>query len=429
MDANPASEPARSDWHATFDAIQDGICLLDRKGRILQCNRTMRELIRLDQESPQGHRCLEALSGRADYLPECPFQRMLATGKRETTELCLRDRWFEAVADPLQNSDGAIVGAVHILHDVTARKLAEAVLKASEERFRLSFDNASIGKSLTHPDGRLLRVNEALCNMLGYTRAELEVMEFAAITHPDDLEETHAYMRSLLAGECATCRFEKRYFHKDGHIVWADVNTMLLRDADTGAPLHLITQVVDITEHKRAETELREQVVRYRNLANSGSALIWTAGTDKLCTHFNEPWLRFTGRTMEQELGNGWAEGVHPDDFDRCLQTYVTAFDRREPFEMEYRLRHASGEYRWLSDLGTPTYDSEGRFTGYLGHCFDITEQKQALIRVQGQLEELQRWYAAMLGREERIQELKREVNALCSALQQEVRYPSQATP
>ena len=93
---------------------------------------------------------------------------------------------------------------------------------------------------------------------------------------------------------------------------------------------------------------LRENEQHFRTLANGGSALIWTADVDKLCTYFNEPWLKFTGRTMEQEYGNGWAEGVHPEDFDNCLNIYVTAFDKREAFSMEYRLRHADGSYRWI---------------------------------------------------------------------------------
>ncbi|MBA4384882.1 MAG: hypothetical protein C0410_09105, partial [Anaerolinea sp.] len=106
-------------------------------------------------------------------------------------------------------------------------------------------------------------------------------------------------------------------------------------------------------------------------------ALIWTAGTDNLCNYFNLPWLRFTGRTLEQELGNGWTEGVHPDDVDRCLQIYGNAFDKREKFDMEFRVLHASGEYRWIQDMGTPSYNSSGEFVGYIGHCFDITERKK----------------------------------------------------
>jgi len=132
----------------------------------------------------------------------------------------------------------------------------------------------------------------------------------------------------------------------------------------------------DISERKKSEIELNENEVQYRNLANSGRALLWKSGTDKLCTYFNEPWLKFTGRTLEQELGNGWAEGIHPEDFNDCLQTHVTSFDDRKPFEMEYRLRHASGEYRWIKDMGTPNYNSKGEFIGYIGHCFDITNQK-----------------------------------------------------
>ena len=131
---------------------------------------------------------------------------------------------------------------------------------------------------------------------------------------------------------------------------------------------------------RETQASLQESEHHFRTLANCGTALIWTSGTDKLCNYFNEPWLRYTGRTLEQELGNGWAEGVHPDDFDRCLNIFVSHFDRREAFSMEYRLRKANGEYGWILDLGNPRYDSEGNFTGYIGYCYDITERRQAEI-------------------------------------------------
>jgi PAS domain S-box-containing protein len=134
----------------------------------------------------------------------------------------------------------------------------------------------------------------------------------------------------------------------------------------------------DITERMRTEETQRENEAKFKSLANNGMALIWMAGLDKLCFYFNEPWLNFTGRTLEQEHGNGWAEGVHPDDFDECFRIYVSAFDKQEKFDMDYRLRHNSGEYRWIKDMGTPNYNSKGEFIGYIGHCFDITEQKRA---------------------------------------------------
>ncbi len=122
--------------------------------------------------------------------------------------------------------------------------------------------------------------------------------------------------------------------------------------------------------------ELQESEQHFRNLANGGSTLIWTSGLDQGCNYFNEPWLRFTGRRLDDELGSGWTEGVHPDDLATCLATYQSAFGARRPFSMEYRLRRADGEYRWLRDDGNPRFDSKGRFLGYIGFCVDITEQK-----------------------------------------------------
>src|SRR3569833_1661370 len=109
-------------------------------------------------------------------------------------------------------------------------------------------------------------------------------------------------------------------------------------------------------------------------MANSAPVLIWIAGVDKLCYFFNAGWLKFTGRTLEQEYGNGWAEGVHPDDLERCLDIYITAFDARQEFKMEYRLRRHDGMYQWLLDNGVPRYAEDGTFAGYIGSCMVIDE-------------------------------------------------------
>jgi PAS domain S-box-containing protein len=132
----------------------------------------------------------------------------------------------------------------------------------------------------------------------------------------------------------------------------------------------------ELIESKRVEETLRESEERFRNLADTAPVLIWISGTDKLCTFFNKPWLDFTGRTMEEELGNGWAEGVHPDDYSRCLETYVTSFEARESFKMDYRLRRYDGEYRWVLDQGIPQFSPNGDFIGYIGSCIDITERR-----------------------------------------------------
>lgn len=136
----------------------------------------------------------------------------------------------------------------------------------------------------------------------------------------------------------------------------------------------LARQAAELIERLRSEAALREE--RFRLLADQAPVLIWMSDSDKLCTWFNKPWLEFVGRTMEQELGNGWFESVHPGDFGRRRQTYAAAFAVRRPFSMEYRLKRRDGEYRWMLDNGIPRYGANGEFAGYIGSCTDINDRK-----------------------------------------------------
>lgn len=136
---------------------------------------------------------------------------------------------------------------------------------------------------------------------------------------------------------------------------------------------------------KKERIEISKAKELYLKIFEEFPALIWRSRLDKLCDYFNKTWLEFTERTMEQEFGNGWAEGVHPDDFNTCLQIYVTAFDKREPFLMEYRMKNRHGEYRWIRDFGRPFYDLDDSFLGYIGSCYDVTaikDNEQRLIEL-----------------------------------------------
>uniref|UniRef100_A0A7S3LGT4 histidine kinase n=1 Tax=Amphora coffeiformis TaxID=265554 RepID=A0A7S3LGT4_9STRA len=138
-------------------------------------------------------------------------------------------------------------------------------------------------------------------------------------------------------------------------------------------------------ELKLKQLEISTAKELYLKIFEDFPALIWRSRLDKLCDYFNRTWLEWTGHTMEQEYGNGWTKGIHPDDYEFCLETYVKAFDAHEPFYMEYRLVDKHGEYRWIGDHGRPFYDLDGTFLGYIGSCYDITENKmnqQKLVKL-----------------------------------------------
>jgi len=142
--------------------------------------------------------------------------------------------------------------------------------------------------------------------------------------------------------------------------------------------LHLIPPESRTSDAQLAEVKgaLRETEELFRWVANTAPVMVWMSGVDKRCNYFNQHWLQFTGKSLECELGNGWAEGVHPEDLGPCLDTYTKSFDLREPFRMEYRLRRYDGEYRWILDSGVPIFNADGSFAGYIGSAFDVTESK-----------------------------------------------------
>jgi PAS domain S-box-containing protein len=182
--------------------------------------------------------------------------------------------------------------------------------------------------------------------------------------------------------------------------------------------------VRNVSDRKRAEQSVRESDDRFRAMADSAPVLLWMSGVDGLCNFFNQTWLRFTGRPLERELGNGWAEGVHPEDFQRCMHVYMDAFVARHSFAMTYRLRNADGEYRWLLDQGRPRFDPDGSFLGFIGSCVDVTEERltrEALGRLNEDLEGHGRRRTAQL------EVANRELEAFAYSVSHDLRAPLRA--
>jgi two-component system CheB/CheR fusion protein len=247
-----------------------------------------------------------------------------------------------------------------------------AELEEERQQYLDLYDFAPVGYCTLSEQGQIAATNLTATAMLGITRDNLIGQQIISFICDDDQRTFAREMKKLFATKAAqSC--ELRMKNTDGVQFWACLEFVLNPRNDFPVCRVVIS---DITDRKKAEIALAESELHFRNLSNSGQALIWTSKEDTLCDYFNEPWLDFTGRTLEQELGKGWIEGVHAEDLDRCIDTYVTAFDRHEPFSMEYRLRHVSGEFRWLVDQGTPRFNSQGAFVGYIGHCLDITPRK-----------------------------------------------------
>ena len=203
-----------------------------------------------------------------------------------------------------------------------------------------------------------------------------EIEEFRRRIYPED--------RELVWKAVADARQNRKPFiaefrvlHLDGTVRWVTERGQFYYGGN-GDAVRMLGMAVDITERKQAEQVLREGEERFRVVANTAPVMIWMSGTDKLCTYVNQSWLEFTGRPLQAELGKGWVESVHPEDVRRCMHTYTQAFDRRESFHMEYRLRRHDGEYRWLSDIGVPRFNPDHSFAGYIGSATDVTERKLA---------------------------------------------------
>ncbi|MBE9126820.1 MULTISPECIES: PAS domain S-box protein [unclassified Coleofasciculus] len=309
-------------------------------------------------------------------------------------------------------------------------KHPEAALYESEERFRSAFKYAAIGMALVALDGRWLKLNRSLCKLLGYSQQELLAITFQYITHPDDLDADLNYVEQLLSGKISHYQMEKRYFHKQGRIIWILLSGSLVRDRES-QPLYFIAQIQDISDRKQAETALKrakdeleirveertaqlrqaleqlqlesaerkksaealhESEQRYRSLVTATSQLVWITDPEGR-TRGTSGWQAITGQNPEEAQGFGWVEVIHPDDRERTLKDWTEAIASKSLYETEYRLRTKGGSYRDFFARGVPILEADGSIKEWVGTSTDITDRKQA-EEAQRKSEELYRTFA-----------------------------------
>jgi PAS domain S-box-containing protein len=380
--AETALRESEARYRQLFEAESDAIFLVNLEtGRFVDANESALRLYGYSREE-----CLRL--GVADISAEPERSReAVATGKR-TVPL----RWHrkkDGTPFPVEIAGSYFESGGHPMHvaairDITERYQAEAALRDSETRYRLLAENGTdVIWLLDLGSQRFTYVSPSVERLRGYTAAEVMQQTLAEVMTPESYQMVAAALPVRLAAFAAGDESVRTQTHeicqgrRDGSRLQTEVVTTLITD-ERGRVTHIQGVTRDITERKRAAVALRESEVHFRTLADSGQALVWTSGLDQQCNYFNQPWLDFTGRTLAQEQGSGWTEGVHPDDLERCVQTYRAAFERRERFSMDYRLRRFDGEYRWFQDNGTPRFNHQGEFVGYIGHCLDITERRAA---------------------------------------------------
>ncbi len=224
-------------------------------------------------------------------------------------------------------------------------------------------------------DGRYLLWNRAMERLSGLSAEEV-IGQRATELFPFLLEiGEDAFFRQALAGERVVSRERGYFIEATGKRGYFEGHYGPLRGAD-GRIVGALGIIRDVTERRIAEARIREIEGRFRMMADVAPVLLWMAEPDGLRTFFNQTWLDFTGRTLADEWGLGWAEGVHFEDLQRCVDAFTDAFNERRVFEVEYQLRRADGAYRWVLDRGAPRYQLDGTFAGFIGSCIDITDRK-----------------------------------------------------
>lgn len=370
-------------YRKIFEAVTDGVLLADIVSkRFFGANKAMcrmlgyseKEIIKLRVEDIHPHKDLPNILRQFDDL---------ASGKIKIVKnIPVRVRgdglFYADITSGLITINGKKYN-VGIFHDITKIKEARDKLEKSENLFRGVFEQSGVAKSLTSPKGNLLKVNKSFADLLGYSMKEMEKLNFAEITYPDDLAISHESVRCLLAGEKVFFRFEKRYFHKNGNIVWTDLSTTLLRD-DKGQPLYFATSIVDISEKKKVEFKLmesRNQLEEAEEIANLGSYIlniqkdIWKS-SKKLDAIFgiDEKYTRSL---------KGWLNIVHPD-YKKEMEDYFIkeVVGKHKLFEKEYMIiRQTDKAVRWVYGLGRLEFAKNGLPIRMIGIIQDITEKRE----------------------------------------------------
>lgn len=367
-----------------FDNARDAIFVTAADGRILDANPACLDLFALDATELPRRNARDFWTDIEDR--DRLLERLGDEGTVTDREVVLRDstgRRFPALlsATARMDEDGKLAGLHGVVRDVSARKVAEARLRASEERFRLTMEHAPIGIALVELDGTFTQANPAFCRILGYSIDELRTTTFQELTHPDHLAQDLDHVDAMLRGTMDAYETRKRYHRRDGSTVWVHLIASLVRDAD-GEPLHFVAHIHDITGQVVARRELQSSERRFRSLIENGSELIAVLDGDGVIRYQSPAFRRILGYEEGDLEGTEALDLVHEDDRDRAWRAFATLAERRGGrTRSEYRIRHADGRWRTVEARTTDLRKDPG-VGGIVVNARDVTERRSAEDRV-----------------------------------------------
>jgi two-component system sensor histidine kinase/response regulator len=387
---------ANSEMRAVFEAIPDLVFRIDHRGTILGLKAGAPGELMTGRRDLIGKAIADSPLGAAAPQFADAIRRVASENAPASIEFPVmrdgRELHYEARLMPVPDRQ-----IVVIARNITERKRAEAALRAAQEeleqrveqrtrelareqaRFRFIFEAVPIGISWLVPnDDQSHLVNPAHERITGVSAAESTIPgAFARVSHPDDYQRQKLLTRQFLDGEIDHYSVEKRYLHRDGSTVWALLTSRMFEDPLTGSK-QSVTTLVDITKRKHAEESLRVSEVQFHTLAQLSPVGIFRTDASGLFVYWNEKLCRMTGMVVEEALGTGWTNGIHPDDRDHVFAEWGRSVRERSPFKMQFRFIHADGSVVWTIGEARAIVDAADRVTGYVGTVTDITELKQA---------------------------------------------------
>ncbi len=378
-----AAEQARSFLASIVESTEDGVIGLTLDGRIVTWNRSAEVLSGYLAEEVLGKRMVTLLA--PEYRERhARLLEGLARGERYRLldSAIVRKNGERADVSislsPIRNGAGEVTAGAVVVRDVTVRRRAERALRDSEERFRSTFEHAPVGVCLATLDQRILLTNGAFRRMLGYSEQELMELGWGAITYPEDLARSQQAYCSLTREGVPVVDFEKRYVHRDGHLVWSRIRISTVNEPH--GRQHFVTYVEDIGERRQAGEILRLSEEKYRRLVDNLPDVIWSGNHLGEITYISpnlESVFGYTPEEISRRGARSWLEMVHPEDRDSVLESYRALFDRNQPFDVEFRALRKDGEWAWIHSRSVRSYEQEGvRFTD--GVFSDVTARKQA---------------------------------------------------